>query len=333
MVDYLKNTGSSGQMRIRDTGTTVEFWITAGNSSTFNHDMSWGYTVNGTTNNSKSFDYKAGSGWEYLGGWNVSTSQTVTFRLYDTGTSGLGGPTTFSVAIDRVEKPGVPSKPVISAITGTSMRVVWQSGEYNGEPPDLRQLARNTTNTTTGAVLWSVDGDTSVTGLTPNTTYYFWGRTHNSAGYSPWSPVASAKTLAVPGAPGYPVISDIKQNSFYVSFTPPASNGGSAILEYRLYYNTVPNDTGVQSLPYTMGTPLLVNVGLQPATTYYVWARARSAVGWGPYSEIITIRTVAGAWITVGSLTKEAVPYVNVGGVWKLAQPWSRAAGVWKETT
>lgn len=333
MVDYYKDTGSTGQMRIRDTGTFVEFWITAGNSTTFNHEMPWGYTINGVTNNSKEFDYKANSGWEYLGGWDVNTSQTVTFRLRDTGTSGLGGPTSFSVAIDRVVPPGVPSKPVISSITGNSMRVVWQSGTYGGEPPNLRQLARNTTNTTTGAVLTSVDGDTTVTGLAVNTTYYFWGRTRNSAGYSPWSPVSSAKTLAVPGAPSFPLISDIGQNSFWVSFNPPASTGGSPILEYRVYYNTSPVDAGAQFMVYTMGTPLFVNVGLEPATTYHVWTRARSAIGWSPYSEIRTIRTVAGAWITVGAVTKEAIPYVKDNGVWKLARPWARYAGVWKETT
>lgn len=331
MVDYTKSTGSSGTMRIRDTGTIVEYWINAGNSSTFNHDMSWGFTINGVTNNSKKFDYKAGSGWEYLGGWDVNTSQTVTFRLYDTGTSGLGGPTTFSVAIDRVEPPGVPSKPVISAITGNSMRVQWQSGTYGGEPPNLRQLARNTVNSI-GGVYTSVDGDTVVTGLSPNTTYYFWGRTRNSAGYSPWSPMSSAKTLSVPGATSPPIISDIKQNSFWISFLPPDSTGGSAILEYRVYYNTTPNDADVMFMTYSMGTPLQVNVGLQPATTYYVWARARSAVGWGPYSEIKTIRTVGGAWVTVGSTVKEAVPYVKEAGVWKLAQPWVRSAGVWTET-
>ncbi len=105
MVDYNKSTGSSGTMRIRDTGTTVEFWLNAGNSTTFNHDLPWGYTINGVTSNNRTFDYSAGDGWQRLGAWGVTTSQTVTFRLGDTGTSGFGGPTTHSVTINRAKVP------------------------------------------------------------------------------------------------------------------------------------------------------------------------------------------------------------------------------------
>jgi hypothetical protein len=330
MVDYHKDTGSTGTMRIRDTGTFVEYWINSGNSTTFANQMPWGYTINGVTNNNKEFRYNAGSGWEYLGGWDVNTSQTVTFRLFSTGTSGLGGPTTFSVAIKRAKAPNPPSIPVISNITHNSMTVSFTDGSNNGAGIDVRAIARNTSNTLTGAINASSDGSTTYTGLISGQTYYFWARTHNSEGWSSWSGPKSATTFNVPPAPDPAIISDITQTSFWVSFT-GNGGGGLTVLEYAVYYNTVPNETGIQSVTYVGGTPRIVE-GLEPATTYYVWARARTSAGWGPYSEMRSMRTVGGAWVTVGPVIKEAIPYVNVGGVWTLARPWVRAAGVWKET-
>lgn len=331
MTDYHHDTGSSGDMMIRDTGSVVEFWLTSGNSSTFNHDLPWGYTVNGSTNNSRTVDYGAGDGWVKLGSWTVTTDQTVTFRIFDTGTSGFGGPTTFSHTIDRASAPSAPSKPVISSITASSMRVVWTPGSNNGAAIDLYQVAKNTVNTTvTGATIFNVDTDTVFGSLAQGTTYYFWARTHNAKGYSPWSPVAYATTIKVPDVPDQVIVSDPTQTGFTVSFT-DNGNGGSAVVERQIAYNTVNTTvTGATSVTYT---GVMTIDGLLPATTYYFWARVRNAAGWSGYSPVATNRTIAGAWFNVGGVWKEAIPYVKDGGVWKLARPWGRDAGVWKETT
>lgn len=329
MVDYKKSTGSSGTMMIRDNGSTVSFMINSNNSTTFNNQLPWGYTVNGTTNNSKESKYSAGAGWVTLGSWTVTTDQTVTFRLFDTGTSGFGGPTTLSAFIDRASAPSAPSKPVISSITANSMRLVWTVGSSNGATIDGYQVARNTSNTTTGATIINTDTDNVFTGLSPGTTYYWWARTHNAKGYSPWSPVASAKTLQVGDAPSQVIASDPTQTSIIVSFT-DNGNGGSAITERQIAYNTTNTTTGATSVNYT---GVMTITGLLPATTYYIWARVRNAAGWSSYSPVATFRTIAGAWLNVDNIWKEAIPYVNDGGVWKLARPWVREAGVWKETT
>lgn len=327
MTDYKKSTGSTGTMMIRVNNPTVEFWINSGSSSTFNHDLPWGYTVNGTTNNSRQSDYSAGDGWVKLGSWSVTTDQTVIFRLFDTGTSGFGGPTTLSVGIDRASAPDAPAKPVISSITVNSMRVRWSAGDSNGAPADLYQLARNTSNTTSGAFVFSSDGDTTVTGLAAGTTYYFWARSHNAKGYSPWSPVVSAKTLQVGPAPDQVITSDPDQSSFVASFTDNGGNG-STITARQLAYNTTNTPTGATTVAYS---GVMTVTGLTPATTYYVWGRVQNAAGWSAWSPVAIQRTIAGAWYNDNSVWKEAIPYVKIGSVWKLARPWVRDAGVWKE--
>lgn len=328
MTDWVKDTGSSGEMMIRDNGTTVSFLLNSHNSSTFNHELPWGYTVNGTTNNSREVDYGAGDGWVVLGTWTVTTDQTVTFRLFDTGTSGFGGPTTLSHAIDRASAPSTPAKPTISEITATTIRVRWAAAANNGDAIDLYQIARGTTSSVASATVFNLDTDHVFTGLTPGTLYYVWVRTHNSKGYSGWSPYSSARTIHVPDAPDPIVASNATQTSILISFT-DNGNGGSGITGRQVAYNTTNTTTGATAVTYT---GIMTVGGLQPATTYYVWARTINAAGWSPWSPVVTFRTIAGARFNVNNVWKEAIPYVNVAGVWKLAAPWVRDAGVWKET-
>jgi hypothetical protein len=330
MVDFNKSTGSSGTMRIRDTGTTVEFWLNSGNSTTSNNNLPWSYTDASGTSGTLHFDYNANSGWQRLRSWTVTTDQTVTFRIGDTGTSGFGGPTSLSATIDRASIPSPPSACAFSSLTANTVVASFSDGASNGAAIDTRQIGFGTSSTSVQHLVTS-DRSTLIIGLAPGTLYYFWARTHNAKGWSSWGPRSSITTPKVPPAPTPVIISDVTQVSFWASFLGNGS-GGSTVLEYRIYYNTQNNETGIQSVPYIGGTPRIVE-DLLPGTLYYVWSRARNAVGWSAYSEVRTVRTIAGAYVTVGAVQVEAVPYVKVDGVWTLARPWGRVAGVWKETT
>lgn len=328
MTDYKKDTGSSATMMIRDNGSTVSFMINANNGSTFKHELPWGYSVNGTTNNDREYDYGAGDGWATLGSWTVTTDQTVTFRIFDTGTSGFGGPTTLSVAIERSSAPGAPRITSFSSIGSTSVVVHMLDGDNNGDGIDLRQLTHNTINSIPPSPLITATGTTTVTGLTAGVRHYFWGRNHNSKGYGPWSAVASFVTLKVPDAPNAPIVSNATQTSVVVSFTDNGT-GGSTITGREVGYGT--SATSVQSSIAYSGVTTIN--GLDPGKVYYFFSRIRNSVGWGPYSAPSSLKTVAGASINVNGVWKDAVPYVKVGGVWKLARPWGRVAGVWGEST
>lgn len=196
MADYTKNTGNSGKMMIRDTGTYVEFYITAQNSTTYAYQMPWAYVVNGVTSAWKEHRYEKNAGWDLLGRWNVTTTQTVTFKLGNTGTSGLGGPTTFSVAINRAKAPNPPGKPVLTNVTPTSVFVTFADGANNGAAIDSRVIGYGT-NPTQVQYQTVSDGSTEVGALhSPGATWYFWGRTHNAKGWSAWGPPASVATIA-----------------------------------------------------------------------------------------------------------------------------------------
>lgn len=327
MTDWTKSTGSTGLMMIRDTGDVVEFWFKAGYSSDWYNDLQFSYTVDGDTTN-KSIDYPTGADWKKVGSDTAHGNQTVTFRLLTaTGIGGMGGPTTFSHSVSRDTVPGAAGTPKISGIKATSVVVTFSDGSNGGDAIDSRQITYGTSSSG-GTDTVSSDGSTTISGLTSNTTYYFWARCHNSEGWGPWSARASAKTLAVPTAPSAPLLSSVTATTVDVSWT-DNSNGGSAIVAHQIGWGT---SSSAPTSNVSANSPQVLT-GLTPGTTYYIFVRAQNSVGWSAWSKPTQMRTVAGAYILVGAVWKLAVPYVRVGGVWKQAEAWSRSAGVWKRTT
>jgi hypothetical protein len=332
VTDYTKTTGVNGKLMIRDLDPTVEFWFKAGYEDNWHNDLKFSWTANGSTT-TRYIDYPTGAEWKKVGSVTVNSSQTVTFRLVsDTSISGIGGPTSFSVSLNRDSKPKAPSTPTLSGITATSVTVKFTDGANGGDPIDARQIAYSTNSSTptasTSYPTVSSDGSTTVTGLSQGTTYYFWARTHNSEGWSPWSGRASAKTLKGPAAPPAPLLSSVRATSVDVAFS-PNDDGGSSIIAYQIGYGT---NATTPTTTVSATSPQYVT-DLTPGTVYYFRVRAQNSVGWSAWSPATSIRTVAGAYIKVGAETKLAVPYVRVGGVWKIAEPWVKNVGVWKRTT
>jgi len=201
MTDYTRSTGNSGTMMIRDNAPgaasgTVEFWLNSNNSTTFNHQLPWRYTINGSTSGIQEYDYFAGAGWRMLGSWNITYSQTVTFKLEATGTSGFGGPTTFNQAISRATVPAAPNAPTFANITPTTLDVLWTPNSNGGAAITNYEIAYGTNPSSPSNTVTSATSPKGITGLTPGTTYYFKVRAQNSVGWSAYSAQTSAMTIA-----------------------------------------------------------------------------------------------------------------------------------------
>jgi hypothetical protein len=327
VTDWDKDTGSGGTIRIRDTGDTVEFWFQAGYSSDWYNGLQFSWHANGNTTN-KSINYPTGADWYKVGYVNITTSQTVTFTLEtSTNISGIGGPASLSHSIDRDTVPSAPSTPTVSGIKDTSVAVSFKDGSNGGDAIDSRQIRYDNNSDASSPTIVSSDGSTTITGLSPGTTYYFWARTHNSVGWSSWSGRASAKTLSVPTAPSAPLLSSVTATTVDVNWT-DNSNGGSAITAHQIGYGTS------SSAPTTTvsASPPQVVTGLTPGTVYYFFVRAQNSTGWSAWSKATSVRTVAGVRVNVNGVWKLGVPYVNVGGVWKMAEAWTKSAGTWTRT-
>lgn len=326
MTDYTRGTGSTGTMMIRDTGSSVEFWINSGSSSTYKHELHWSGTVNDSGVGGV-FDYRANSGWQRLGYWNAGYSQNVTFNIAATGTSGFGGPTSFTVWINRSSPPNPPSSVNLYDVGSTSLRAHFDDGSDNGASIDSRELLYGTDPNSHQYAVWS-NGTSEVYNLNPGSTYYFWARTHNSQGWSGVSPRSAVTTLSVPPSPSIEFVDTITQSSMVVHFV-QRGDGGNAIKEYQVGYS---ENSGDISGTVLGAEPILVP-NLNPATTYYVRVRSRNDIGWSGWSAETVVRTLGGSRIKVDGVWVEAIPYVNHNGSWQIAKAFVNVAGVWKETS
>ena len=332
MVDYFKSTGTSGTMLIRDLGENVEFWLNSNNSTTWSDRLPWSIIVNGVNSGNLTYNYQPGAGWRKLTTQYIGYSQTVTFKLGNTGTSGFGGPTTFNQWINRAAVPPAPTTPTLSEITPTSMKAIfWSQG--TGVGTFIRWELGYGTNPDNPVTIIESTGTSVVTGLASGTTYYFWARGVNTTGTGPWSGRGSASTPGAPGINSAPTLLGITQTTATLKLN-PGGDGGNPINLYQFSwsYQSSGNPTSTVSVIPTGGLPPTTMTGLPPGTTLYFRSRTKNDIGWSAWGGVTVGRTTAGARVKVGFVYKDAVPYVKVAGVWKLASSWVKQTGIWKET-
>ena len=283
MPDYDKKTGNWGTLRIRDTGTTVEFWLLCTSATTFNNNnTSWSGTVNGAN---VSGTFKLPKGWSPLkiATYTPTSSQTVKFNIADTGTSGMGGPTSHSAAVTRATKPPAPNwdSGGMIARTTTSMTLAFRSTGNGGSTIIRWELQRSTSSSFNANVVTITSGGTStVTGLTPGTRYYWRARGVNAIGAGAWTSTLTTDTLNVPVAPGVPTVTTLADVSVVLGWAAPTDNRGATVTGYEIWLaSNTAFTSNVQKKSTNATTRTATFTGLSRTTTYYARVFAKSNNG------------------------------------------------------
>ncbi|MFZ2414884.1 MAG: fibronectin type III domain-containing protein, partial [Minisyncoccia bacterium] len=140
-----------------------------------------------------------------------------------------------------------------------------------------------------------------IVNLQPYTVYYWRVRAYSSsAGNSLWSSTRSFGTLTSPSVPQSP--NGVPSGSANtLTWTAPASNGGSAITGYKIYWGTV---SGTLSNTISVGNVLTYNhTGLSNGTTYYYKIAAINLIGEGTKTSEFSSTPELISPPTAGSLT------------------------------
>ena len=252
----------------------------------------------------------ASNGGSPVTSYKVYQGTTANFTAKDpvttvTGTSvpltHLVNGTTYYFRVTAVNKVGegqasseVPATPVTvpgapAGLTPTpgdaQVRLTWTPPASNGGSPvtSYKVYQGTTANFTAKDPVTTVTG-TSVplTHLVNGTTYYFRVTAVNKVGEGQASSEVPATPVTVPGAPAglTPTPGDAQVR---LTWTPPASNGGSSVTGYDLYAGTTADFSRQAPVRRVPGTVVTVK-GLVVGTTYYFQVRAVNRIGAGPPS-------------------------------------------------
>ena len=198
--------------------------------------------------------------------------------------AGGQGPDWASIPAAGTAAPGAPTG--VTATPGDrSATVSWSAPASNGGAPLTKYTVKTTGPTGSFSTKDVTSGtSTTVTGLTNGTQYTITVTATNSAGTGPASsPPVSVTPAAAATAPGAPtgVSATAGDASATVSWSTPASNGGSAITKYTVAAQ--PSSGPAVTKDVSSGTSTTLT-GLTNGTTYAVTVTATNAAGTGPAS-------------------------------------------------
>src|SRR5581483_5952689 len=189
--------------------------------------------------------------------------------------------------------PATPSAPSITGAAGSpsSVALSWSAPASSGSSSVTGyKVYRGTTSggetllATLGNVLSYADSAVSA-----GQTYFYQVSAVNSAGEGPRSAEASA-TVAAPTLPGavQGLSATAGDGKATLSWSAPASDGGSPITAYQVFQGSAPGAEGPTAVATVAGASATLT-GLANGQTYYFRVRAQNAVGLGPEGSEVTV--------------------------------------------
>ncbi len=221
----------------------------------------------------------------------LTNGTAYTFTVTATNSVGSSSASTASAAVTPATVPGAPT-----SVTGSAgderVHVSWSAPASNGGATITAYTV--TASPGGGTCEWSSGALLcTVTGLTDGTAYTFTVTATNAVGSSSPSSASSAVTPAT--VPGVPTNASATAGNAQavVSWSAPASNGGSTITAYM-----VTASPGGRTCGWSSGALSCTVTGLTNGTSYTFTVTATNAVGSSspsPTSDAVTPATLPGA--------------------------------------
>ena len=258
------------------------------------------YTLEGA--DAASFDIVSGSGQiRTKTGMTYNHEAKSTHTVVVKADDGNGGADTITVTItvtDVDEPPGIPATPTVSATAGstTSLDVTWTAPTNTGPAIasyDLQYRAGTSGNFTNGPQ--NVTGTSAAIGsLAADTSYEVQVRATNAEGDGDWSVAGTGRTTATsaPGAPTGLTATASGATQIDLSWSAPASTGGSAITGYKIEVSPNGGSSWTNLVANTSNTTTTyAHTGLTAGDTRHYRVSAINANGTGTASNVDSATT------------------------------------------
>jgi FtsP/CotA-like multicopper oxidase with cupredoxin domain len=218
----------------------------------------------------------------------LGPNRTYTFTVAANNASGASAA---SNAVTALTLPVAPTNLSAAAASNSSVTLAWTASVNGAASYTVQYSANNGANWTNLAPL--VGTGTTVTGLTPSTTYLFQVYAANATGSSAPSGQASATTPAATVAPGIPTCCTATlptSTSVVLNWIAPATGPATSYTVQRATNATFTR--GLQTVLNVIGTNLPFT-GLNSNTTYYFHVLATNSVGSSVYSATFSFQPPA----------------------------------------
>lgn len=190
------DTGTIGQLYLQDSGSYIVLGIRVKDANYTKNGLKFEWSSPRDRGTVSSWNLPAGGGLIVIRSFAAPLSGEVKWTLKATGTTELGGPTTLKHTISRSESKPEPADIQAAYMTGASSAYIyWNTREVGGHNLSVTRydLGYGTSSKKPSTIINNASaasnykGSRTVTGLSANTTYYFFVRVWNKKGNSGWS--------------------------------------------------------------------------------------------------------------------------------------------------
>ena len=229
-------------------------------------------------------------------GLTGNTTYTFRVRAFGSGWDATRSGAYASVTLTTPQAvPNTPAAPVVSAVTSTTAQVKMGTPTTPGLPV-IDTGAWIYDAASGGTVVWS-DGVPDLTtqwvatGLPRATDLWAEVAASNDAGWSSHSPRTKFTTLPdLPTQPKNYTLRDITANTAYTTNVFVDDNGGEALTDIRVQWNTTPSEVGATTATMGSWTDALLE-GLVAGVTYTYRVAVANRAGWSPWGEWVVFTT------------------------------------------
>ncbi len=237
----------------------------------------------------------------------LSNGQAYTFTVTATNSYGTSTASSATTSVTPATVPDAPTN-VAGAIGDTVANVSWSAPAFNGGSAITYYTV---TSNTGGHSTTTSNTNAVVTGLTNGVTYTFTVTATNALGTSTASGTSNGVTPAtVPTAP-LNLAATVQDSSIDLSWSAPASNGGSSLTDYIIEYKLSSGGTWSVFSDGVGTTPATTVTSLSNDNSYDFRIYAKNIVGTSTASSIVSATPGAPAQVIVQGFSDLTSPSIG----------------------
>ncbi len=211
--------------------------------------------------------------------------------------------------------PAAPSGLTATAVSSSKINLVWADSANN---EDGFKIERKTGAAGAYVQIATVGADvtnfSNISGLSPNTEYFYRVRAYDATGHSAFSNEASAVTLqSTPTAPGGLTANAVSNTRINLAWTDNSNNDDG----FKIEIKGGPSGTYTEIAAVGANVTSYSSTGLEASSQYFYRVRAYNTVGHSAYSNEANVTTLPDPPAAPGGLTAATVSNTQINLTWE----------------